>query len=119
IKDGAPVNVSIPGIGANFTLPPSTSAPAPDPVPDKPLLSAAIDDYIRERNGIRHHDSELDVVNVLNIFLTLTGDLRIHLVNRDHVRDFEELEKVWPWNAKKVALFKGMTTAQILKAVNR
>lgn len=119
IKEGRSVKVSVPGIGETFNLPAAPLPPAPPPASDKPLLSAAIADYKREREGKRDSSGEMDVANVLDIFLTLTGDLRLHLVNRDHIREFEELVKVWPSNAKKKAQFKGMNNAQILKMVHR
>jgi hypothetical protein len=107
--------VHIPGLETTLALP-ALSAP---PMSTSPLLSTAINDYKRERDGKRDPRGELNVANILSVFLALTGDIRIHLVQRQHVLDFEDAIKLWPSNARKRKAFKDLSVADILKLVKR
>jgi hypothetical protein len=80
-----------------------------------PRLAERIETYLGDMRLAERSQGNLDdTTYTLHLFLELTGDKPLHRLTTDDVRAFLKAMEVYPSNASKKKVFRGMTPKEIL-----
>ena len=85
-----------------------------------PRLAERIETYLGDMRLAERSQGNLDdTTYTLHLFLELTGDKPLHRLTTDDVRAFLKAMEVYPSNASKKKVFRGLTPKEILAKAQR